>query len=573
MGKRLQDIFDEGLKAEALGDLKSAIIAYKKITLEYDDFIPAYVKLAEVFAKLGFYDDAIEVYKDCLAINDDVAEIYVSYLNLLYDLARLDDALELLEVANYLGFNALDLYIISGKVYADLGNDKKALENYNIALEKYPDNPVIIGLLSAVYMKMNKCNKALRFANRAVKLDDNLAFVYVNFAKIYLTLGEFEKAQEACYKAIDTEFLCAKDYLDLAMVMDDCDLSMVATDIVANACAKMPHNSVLLSALASRYLLFDELEKAEEYSMKALNEDDKNPLAHNILGLILLAKGEDVVFAAQCFQKAVLVDSNSEKSNRNLFYAWGKLIKYGFYEKADEIYRWWADFAPYNPFVRHMSNILKKDDREKTPQEFIRIMSSYFASSDSFGIDVSDYNVNRVVFDALEYVFEDAKEKLKVLELGVGFGSLSKVLKPYAKLDEYTGVDISKDMIKIAGSVAQYDNLVESEYINFFKNNNERYDLICAVDALNYVGDLRYIVAYIAKRLSYDGVIVVALEKITDEDLHGAFLTVDGYYQYEEEYVKSVFRENGLKIIKSETVSYYKRDGADVDSIRIIAKG
>lgn len=74
------------------------------------------------------------------------------------------------------------------------GNHAKAIEYYTYATELDPKNPIFFTNRSTAYYKMNKFDKSLRDANKAIKLDSNWA---KGFYRRAMALVELEQVKEA----------------------------------------------------------------------------------------------------------------------------------------------------------------------------------------------------------------------------------------------------------------------------------------------------------------------------------------------------------------------------------------
>ena len=73
--------------------------------------------------------------------------------------------------------------------------------------------------------------------------------------------------------------------------------------------------------------------------------------------------------------------------------------------------------------------------------------------------------------EAIDYVIEK-EERLNILDLGCGTGSLADFLHSYAR--RLDGVDISRDMLERATERGVYNNLVEEDLVQYIQQLVDR---------------------------------------------------------------------------------------------------
>lgn len=98
----------------------------------------------------------------------------------------------------------------------------------------------------------------------------------------------------------------------------------------------------------------------------------------------------------------------------------------------------------------------------------------------------------------------------QVLDLGCGTGLSGTVLKPFARRLE--GLDLSPRMLAQARALGVYDALHEADLLEWLPRHKARFDLIAAVDVLNYLGDLTAALSAMALSLRPGGLAVFSLE-------------------------------------------------------------
>ena len=83
-----------GVAYEALGELKQAIISFKKVTELNPNYVDGYYNLGVSFQNHGNIDDAIKAYQKCISINKNHAESYINLGIALRQLGKTEDSID-----------------------------------------------------------------------------------------------------------------------------------------------------------------------------------------------------------------------------------------------------------------------------------------------------------------------------------------------------------------------------------------------------------------------------------------------------------------------------------------------
>ncbi len=100
------------------------------------------------------------------------------------------------------------------KLYAE------AIVEYNKALEKIPEHPIIIARIADAYLKMDKNEEALANYKKAIGLNPNDPSLYTNMGVALGNLGQTAESQEAFKKAASLNpGAAAQNYYNLGVTM------------------------------------------------------------------------------------------------------------------------------------------------------------------------------------------------------------------------------------------------------------------------------------------------------------------------------------------------------------------
>jgi 2-polyprenyl-3-methyl-5-hydroxy-6-metoxy-1,4-benzoquinol methylase len=113
-----------------------------------------------------------------------------------------------------------------------------------------------------------------------------------------------------------------------------------------------------------------------------------------------------------------------------------------------------------------------------------KYVSTGYSSQHSTERMIEDYRKNKTFF---KYNYLDLipnNKNVNILEVGVGFGQFMKFLKDY-RYKSVSGVDASSEVVEFCINENLNVTLAE-DFVEFFKNINDKYDVIIANDILEH---------------------------------------------------------------------------------------
>ena len=254
--------------------------------------------------------------------------------------------------------------------------------------------------------------------------------------------------------------------------------------------------------------------------------------------------------AVGSFRKALEMEPNRPDILRHLC---GALRLQQRWQEARQVCEEWLRLEPENPVARHIhAALLERKPPKRAGNDYVRKVFDQYA--DSYDTELQDLNYQgpRLLMQALEKYFPAAAD-LIVLDAGCGTGLCGKVLKPFAKRLE--GVDLSEKMLEKAGRLNCYDKLTAAELTDFLGSHPETYDLIVAVDTLNYFGDLEAPFRSAEIALRAGGTLIFTLERSDSERGATFHLNPNGRYSHSEYYIRDSLEKSALRIASVETAT------------------
>ncbi|GIL37897.1 class I SAM-dependent DNA methyltransferase [Roseiterribacter gracilis] len=206
----------------------------------------------------------------------------------------------------------------------------------------------------------------------------------------------------------------------------------------------------------------------------------------------LAQEGGDLAGAIEYAQRALRVDPEQKEALFRLGELWAQL---GDSVRAAERFERLLAIDPEDRFGAR--DALAALPEAGTPTEaYVRILFDQYASKFDTAIAALDYRAPQLVASLALRALGAPRSDLDLLDLGCGTGLSGVALHPWAR--RIDGVDLSPAMIEAARARRLYDRLAVDDVQRFLETSDARWDVIAAVDTLNYLGPLTPIFTAIA---------------------------------------------------------------------------
>ena len=112
-------------------------------------------------------------------------------------------------------------------------------------------------------------------------------------------------------------------------------------------------------------------------------------------------------------------------------------------------------------------------------------------------------------------------KEISVLEIGIGTGSTAELI--VARVKEFCGVDISKEIIEVLNSFYVNNNCVNMYCLDVCSDASlgKRFNVIYSADTVEHVKQPKDFFNFIVRHLSFDGVAVVIFPNESEGKHHG----------------------------------------------------
>ena len=218
------------------------------------------------------------------------------------------------------------------------------------------------------------------------------------------------------------------------------------------------------------------------------------------------------------------------------------------YDEAIKAYEKAVALDSSNQSVGFALAALKGETPDRPPENFVESLFDDFSGHfDETLTEKLNYKGPDHVFSILREHLPD-KPKWRVCDLGAGTGLFGRLIRPYA--EHAVGVDLSSGMLKQAQRQAIYDKTVQSDIGDYLsRKNNRTFDLMTAVDVLNYLGKLDRVFEQVARTLKNGGLFAFTVEKGAPDPDKDMALQISLRYAHSVAYIYKLAAATDLKII------------------------
>lgn len=253
----------------------------------------------------------------------------------------------------------------------------------------------------------------------------------------------------------------------------------------------------------------------------------------------LLEAADDFPGAIDLYQRALRVDPYAADVLVRLGRLWNQL------GDTDRARSWFTRALSIDPDCGDATaGLAALADAGTLTPDYIRTLFDQYA--ERFDDDLTDTLAYRAPQEVAAMLRRCgvAERAADILDLGCGTGLSGAALHPFAaRLD---GVDLSPMMVAKAELRRIYDDLAVAEAQTYLDRSTQDWDVIAAVDMLNYVGELRPIFRGAAARLRPSGWLIGTVEK---REQGGTILTEKRRHTHGADHLRQAIEAANLTMV------------------------
>ncbi len=299
----------------ARGDYPQAITWYNKMTR--DDFLSKYYHrrtLGLLYYYNKQYAEAQELLQGLLTENVDDYELHF-YLGLVFA-ANKQYALAEIELRKTLAIkdNYVDAWLHLCYLALQQENREKAEDLAKRFKERLPETGASWRMYGFALNTNKKFKEAIEILQKALTFDSDNPTVWFELGSAFERTGNFKKAAEAFSMVLQLKpgDDAAANYLGYMWAELDKNLDS-AKVLLEMALQEEPDNGAYLDSYGWIFYKMGDLDKAEQFILKALEQIDDDPIVHSHLGDIRAKKGQ-IDGAVEAYQRSIELGADDKEA-------------------------------------------------------------------------------------------------------------------------------------------------------------------------------------------------------------------------------------------------------------------
>lgn len=289
--------------------------------------------------------------------------------------------------------------------------------------------------------------------------------------------------------------------------------------------------------------------------------------------LVLLGKFDEAIVAGELAYKAM------GQSDQGLRIYLSTLIAAGQNQKAKSLVEQSLVAKPDDAYLLHMVKALDGTEIDRVDPAasgtfFDGIAATYNTLMPTHYNYRAPVLVATAVYEARPRLWPEHPNRQTaslILDLGSGGGLVGVML--YGVGFEMVGVDVSKEMNRVAEQMQTYSAIATDDVMKFFGQDRRLYEVITASQLLPYFGDLKPVFDAVYSHLLPTGIFSFTVETTDDAGPKGYKLEATGRFRHGADYVRESLKSSNLTIISSQEETLQNDDhGKPVRGLVIVVE-
>jgi len=465
-----------------------------------------------------------------------------------------------------------DILVYIANCYDALGQKEFATKYYKKTLKLNKKSDMAASNLAILYYENEDWDNAEKYAKYSIRQNPRNVQALALYGNIYYRRHKYDRALKYYLEALDIQrdfytanFNAASIYYDLhdyntayfyaKKIFQSHPESEETKRLLSNICMELGKNTEALQLLSDLYAA-----------------NPKDFWLCNQLSQVCQQEGEYQT-ALEMGWHAVLLSQGENSQQINFGYLLYEIAEECPSAEVKKYARKWLEKYPDNPVAKHMANaIVRTDNVNQISSSFVREIFDAFADDFEEVLADLDYAVPGQMAKFLEELAENVSlKKMRILDAGCGTGLCATYLKKYAKFRGLDGVDISKEMLKVARNKKMYTRLYCEDLCKFLSEHEKKYDLINAADVFTYFGELAQLFELVFASLKNGGRVLFSISENTINDSN-YFLHLSGRFLHGKKYVEHLLKMSGFLVEKINRVHLRNEGGKEVFGWIIMAR-
>ncbi len=446
-------------------------------------------------------------------------------------------------------------------------NTSGAIEDLEIAGKLKPHLTQIWELLGTLRYQNKNLSGAIEALKKAQALEpDNVSFM-INLGEFLRQDQRIEEAIAILEKATEKAPENANAWVNLGAVLQQDNKIDKAQAAYKKALAINPNSAEITCNLGAIAKGSGNYESALKYFEKAIAIKPDLAEAHYNLGKTLneLDRLKD---AESSYIKAISIKPDYAEAHYNL----GTTLKeLGRLKDAEASFINAIDIKPeYDKKLSHVIASFRGQNPKRATDSYVSSLFDDFAKNfESSLVGNLKYETPTIIANFLRPLISSENPNFDILDLGCGTGLAGEALLGLAKT--LVGIDLSKEMLKIAKAKNIYDRLIQDEIHHALSQERSgSFDLVVSSDVFVYIGDIKAIFDQVYDVLKVGGFFAYSTEALypasngKEEVLPDYKLNINGRYSHSSEYLLGLIDASQFSLHIKETAQIRLEKGQPV---------
>ena len=394
---------------------------------------------------------------------------------------------------------------------------------YLAALEAEPRNANAKHFLGVLMQQTGRVDDAIEYIQQSIDIDGGVSAWHNNLGNVLLAAGRFDDAAKAYTRSSDLD----------------------------------EGGYEVLNNLGVLFGKMGRTEEADASFRRAIALNPSLPNAHLNLSSLCSYHGR-VTEGFSHLADALALCPKDQRAKHMLVTALGIANRV---EEGLAACREWLDIYPTSPQAKHLLAALGGvPTPDRAANEYVVAEFDGFAASFDAKLAALEYRAPQLVGDEVARIFGTPMAQLHAMDAGCGTGLCGPFLRPYS--NHLQGVDLSANMLNLAGDRKVYDVLLHAELVECLQGFAAQFDLIVSADTLCYFGKLANVFSAAKHALREEGHWIFTVESHVDPVDY--ILQPHGRYSHSCGYVEAELQNAGFVSIAVKSVTLRSEGGKPV---------
>ena len=389
------------------------------------------------------------------------------------------------------------------------GQYDELLTQTNLLLEKNPDDDVLFLFKGNALRHKGQLAEALQAFGQSIFLNPNSALARSSYASVLYEMGDLVNALNAA----DAGILIDPEFSDPYLISGDALMAMGFPEEAVfpyNKAFDIDQDENLGVLVATLYAQNDMPEEAVDVFSTLISQNPNNPVLQFKFGTALL-------YALQNGASYEMIKGTAQN---------------------------WREQYHNKPFVEEFSQQLIDNHVDYNPLNAVSVATLFDIFAEGYATQGAFEPIVNALQENILNQFGERKD-LVIADLGCGAGRYADVLKEFSS--SLLGVDASHKMLEQATKKKAYVQLLQADFKVFLSENKNAFDVLTALDVLDYTPNLRESLTALYSGLKEGGMALLTFYRNNvnkqEEMIYPPF-----YEIYSEKFVKRVADDTGFKL-------------------------